>query len=318
VSATLPHHGDDRRPGRRPEPAELLAAALGYAERGWRVHPCAPCGKQPLTRSWTHDASTDPKLIRRWWGQVRHANIAVACGTPGPDVLDVDTKAGRTGLALFEQARRAGLLRGAAALVRTPSGGLHVWFAGSDQPGGAIGADKALELKARGGYVLLPPSFVVDRDHGYAGRYEVLEHRDSAATVDFPAIRRLLDPPPQPKTTPARPRDPNATRPGDDFNARATWADILTPHGWVDAGRRGQVGYWRRPGKTTGVSATTNACGTDRLRVFTTSTCFEATSYTKFGAYTLLNHHGDHHTAAEALRQAGYGTNDTGPAGTAG
>jgi hypothetical protein len=265
-----------------------------------------------LTRSWVRDASADPAVIRRWWGQVRHANIAVVCGAPGPDVLDVDTKDGRAGMALFERARRAGLLRGAAALVRTPSGGLHLWYAGSGQPGGAVGADKALELKARGGYVLLPPSFVVDTDYGYAGRYELLEQRASDARVDFAAIRRLLGPPPRPPATPARPRDPNITRPGDDFNARATWVGILTPHGWTYVGHRGQVGYWRRPGKTSGVSATTNACGTDRLRAFTTSTSFEADSYSKFGAYALLNHGGDHRTAAEALRQAGYGTSASG------
>jgi len=292
--------------------SELLTAALGYAAVGWPVFPCKPLGKAPLgalVHRGVLDASTDPATITAWWSRCPAANVAVACGAPGPDVLDVDTKDGRAGMELFERARRAGLLRGAVALVRTPSGGLHVWFAGTDQPGAAVGPGKALELKAVGGYVLLPPSYVVDRERGYAGHYELIERRDTAGTIDFPAVRRLLDPPP-PTVSRAgsrRPRDPHATLPGDDLNSRATWADILLPHGWAFLGQRGQVGCWRRPGKTTGVSATTNALGTDRLRVFTTTTVFEPTSYSKFGAYTLLNHGGDHHAAAEALRTLGYG-----------
>lgn len=176
--------------------ANLAVAALAYAELGWPVFPCVAEGKEPLTRHGFKDATTDPATITAWWVRSPRANVAVATGAPGPDVLDVDTKNGRPGMELFERVRRAGLLRGAAAIVRTPSGGLHVWFAGTGQAGGAVGIGKALELKARGGYVLLPPSYV---DTGtYAGTYELTERRDTAGTIDFAAIRRVLDPPKQP------------------------------------------------------------------------------------------------------------------------
>ena len=167
--------------------AEMLTAALGYAAAGWRVHPCRR-DKTPLT-TWSRDATTDPQVITAWWRRWPWANVAVVTGAPGPDVLDVDVKAGRGGLELFERARRAGLLRGAAAIVRTPSGGLHIWFTGSDQRGGAVGRDRALELKAVGGYVLVPPS------QTDAGRYELVEWRPSAGRIDWAAVRRLLDPP---------------------------------------------------------------------------------------------------------------------------
>jgi Bifunctional DNA primase/polymerase, N-terminal len=305
----------------------MLNAALAYAALGWPVFPCRRAGKAPAWPSahpnaaecrgacgrfghGFYDASTDPDRVVAMFRPHPQANVAVATGAPGPDVLDVDTKDGRDGMSLFEQARQAGLLRGAGALVRTPSGGLHVWFDGTQQPGGAVGKHKALELKAVGGYVLLPPSYVADPDRGYAGRYELIERRDTSGTVDFAAIRRLLDPPALVPAKRRKPRDPNMVRPGDDFNARATWAEILLPHGWVYLSHKGQVGYWRRPDKTAGISATTNALGTDRLRVFTTSTKFETTSYSKFGAYALLNHDGDHRTAAEALRQLGYGAQE--------
>lgn len=108
----------------------------------------------------------------------------------------------------------------------------------------------------------------------------------------------------------SRDTESGGTTPGDDFEQKSTWADILTPHGWTLLRTIGQTSYWRRPGKTDpGASATTGrAADRDRLYVFTTSTEFEAEKpYTKFGAYTLLNHGGDHSTAASALRRLGYG-----------
>ncbi|MFT2014636.1 phage/plasmid primase, P4 family [Streptomyces sp. 796.1] len=98
--------------------------------------------------------------------------------------------------------------------------------------------------------------------------------------------------------------------PGDDFEARTTWAEILTPHGWTALRTIGGTTYWRRPGKDTpGISATTGrAADRDRLYVFTTSTEFDAERpYTKFGAYALLTHGGDHSGAARELRRRGYG-----------
>ncbi|MGH8879460.1 MAG: DNA primase family protein, partial [Stackebrandtia sp.] len=104
-------------------------------------------------------------------------------------------------------------------------------------------------------------------------------------------------------------RTTDGTAPGDDYSARTDWADILEPHGWTLSHYQDQTRYWTRPGKNTGLSASTNHLGTDRLHVFTTSTVFDAnTSYHKFAAYTILNHGGDYSGAAKALADAGYGT----------
>src|SRR5690606_20387492 len=70
--------------------------------------------------------------------------------------------------------------------------------------------------------------------------------------------------------------------------------------------------YWRRPGKTRGVSATTGRGGADNLYVFSTSTPFEAERpYDKFGAYTLLTQGSTSHEALSAaardLAGRGYG-----------
>ena len=102
-------------------------------------------------------------------------------------------------------------------------------------------------------------------------------------------------------------------RPGDHYNRRASWDDILGPAGWRCVGRSTSKAYWRRPGKDYGWSATTGYCHSDLrgdlLYVFSTSaTPFEAEqAYSKFEAYTLLRHGGDYHAAADALLDEGYG-----------
>src|SRR5699024_4750779 len=103
--------------------------------------------------------------------------------------------------------------------------------------------------------------------------------------------------------------DDGSLSPGDDYEARTDWTDILTPHGWTELFRTGNTRYWRRPGKRLGISATTgHAEDRDRLYVFSTSTEFESeTPYTKFGAYALLEHGTDYKAAARALSTAGYG-----------
>ncbi len=289
----------------------LVDAALGYAQLRWPLPPCIPDEKAPLTRRGFKDATTDPEQIRQWWTRWPTANPAVATGTPGPDVIDIDTKHGRSGLKLYRRAWRAGHLRNPVAVVRTPSGGLHLWYNGTSQRGGAVGRDKALELKAVGGYVLLPPARVtVLGVGGYTGTYQLIEKGNPEAIVDFPAIRELLNPKPVHQPAAERtPRKPGELNPGDDYNQRGNWFDLLTSHGWTYLGHKGHIGYWRRPDKDTGVSATINAKGTNRLKVFTSSAIFEPDeSYSLFGAYTVLEHDGRFRAAARALAEAGYGT----------
>jgi hypothetical protein len=179
----------------------LLAAALRYARAGWPVLPCRPdhgtcpdapgrcrsC-KPPLTDHGLKDASTDPAQIRTWWRRWPTANVAIATGAPGPDVLDVDHKPEGNGWAALNRLKRAGLLRGASTMVRTQSGGLHVYYAGTDQPDGSLPRHK-LDFRGHGGYVLAPPSMV----HGRA--YELLDHREGTANLNWAAVKELLDPP---------------------------------------------------------------------------------------------------------------------------
>lgn len=146
------------------------------------------------------------------------------------------------------------------------------------------------------------------------GFYEIDFLRDAieAAHAARPAPKIVEPPRPAPAPRP----EGSALRPGDDFNNRAHWADILTPHGWTYMYHRGATMYWRRPGKDSGEhSATTGRKGVgseDRLYVFSDATEFEQNvPYNKFAAYAQLNHGGTGAThfasATRDLRGQGFG-----------
>ena len=95
-----------------------------------------------------------------WFASHPDWNLAIATGAPGPDVLDVDNHGpAGNGYAAFRRLKDAGLLAGAAAYVRTPSGGLHAYFTGSHQRNGHL-AGHHLDFRSAGGYVLTLPSQV--------------------------------------------------------------------------------------------------------------------------------------------------------------
>lgn len=287
----------------------LLDAALAYAARGWPVFPCAPGSKVPAIAGsrGVLDATTDPSQIRAWWASMPTANIGIATGAPGPDVLDVDVKPDGDGWPALARIAAAGLTSLAGDLTQTPGGGLHAYFTGTAQRNGRI-PGQHLDFRGTGGYVLAPPSAVGGRP------YQRLDHAAPiGGPVDWLAIRALLDPPPDPATfqQPSTDRDTNhvtLNRPGDDWATQTSWDDILAPHSWRkirDLG--GGRACWCRPGKQGHfTSATTRDDG--GLYVFSTSTEFDPeVPYSKFGAYTVLQHGGDHAAAARRLRAEGYG-----------
>jgi Bifunctional DNA primase/polymerase, N-terminal len=160
------HPSDGNGPVADPADRDRAAArALAYADRGWPVFPCRPGSKEPATRHGFHDATTDPGQIRAWWQRWPDANLAIATGAPGPDVLDVDHHghAGHGYTALM-RLKTAGLLDNSGTIVRTPHGGLHVYFTGSTQPSGRLPGHH-LDFKAAGGYILAPPSQVDGRPY---------------------------------------------------------------------------------------------------------------------------------------------------------
>lgn len=99
--------------------------------------------------------------------------------------------------------------------------------------------------------------------------------------------------------------------PGDDYNIRGpSWDEILAGIGAKKVRSWGKIDHWRRPGKTKGSSSATVGAVGDKLYVFSSEwPPFEpGRAYSKFAAYTYLDHAGDFSAAARQLARDGYGS----------
>ncbi|MEV5181722.1 bifunctional DNA primase/polymerase [Streptomyces werraensis] len=161
-----------------------------------RAHPHAPadCPCIPAGR-WCHgfhSATLDQDRIQQWWGSNPKFGIGVSCGGAGLVVLDIDAHPVQPptrdrilpGIPIADHIDLTGLANGfhtlavLAALrgqpspaddastlrVRTPSGGLHVWYRVGDgrrwqssvgsSPGRALAWQ--VDVRAHGSYIIAP------------------------------------------------------------------------------------------------------------------------------------------------------------------
>lgn len=133
---------------------ELLEAALDYATRlGWPVFPIFPGKKNPMTVHGYLDATTDVDQIETWWRWTPQANIATPTGITF-DVIDVEMEHLN---AFLGEWTKAGANPRHYSMVRTPSGGLHIYVAVTMKRCQRCWFG---DLKGKGGYVLLPPSHI--------------------------------------------------------------------------------------------------------------------------------------------------------------
>ncbi len=270
-------------------------AALAYAANGLAVLPLR--GKIPLTAHGLKDASVDPQVIRRMWSRWPSANVGLA--VPDDDVvIDIDPRNGGDDSLLELEIEHGPLPTTLTCLTGGTDGGSHRWF--RRPPGELLLHPRpGIDLRTKH-YVVAPPSV-----HPESGRRYTWVQR-SCPIAPMPAWLAAVVVKPKPPSVRPRPlpgcRD--EVRPGDAFNDTATWDDVLVPAGWVKVARTRANTYWRRPGKSSGWSASTGGAG-DWFYAFTTSTCFEPErGYTKFAAWAILNHGGDFTAAARALRSA--------------
>lgn len=205
-------------------------AAHRYADAGWHVFPAEPGGKRPATEHGFLDATTSHKEIQNWWRAEPRSNLAIATGAPGPDVLDVDKHKDGNGFGAFNQLKQAGLVRDPMAIVRTPSGGFHAYYRGTEHQRNGHIPGVHVDFRSQGGYVVAPPSTIAGRT------YEVARKQPSADTFDWGAARQVLDPQPErqpyraPERTGDQPRDLShlpgwvASQPEGNRNHGLFWA----------------------------------------------------------------------------------------------
>lgn len=178
-------------------PEALPAAAAVYVAAGVPVFPCIPGGKRPLTEHGFRDATIDLAQIERWWRQFPFANIGIPTGQL-VDVLDIDVHATGTGYPTLRTLQQEGLIGGWGQAVRSPSGGLHLYYPTApeqDQTSWSRGRAH-VDFRGVGGYIIAPPSTIYT-EHGDR-RYAVIAHGKYPRSVNADQIRELLTPKSEP------------------------------------------------------------------------------------------------------------------------
>lgn len=279
----------------------MLDIALELSRRGRPVFPCGR-NKAPLCPNGFHDATATEAIIRTWWHQWPTANIGYPMGNGLIAIdTDLDPALGKDGEAELSRLPPLPPTR----TIRTPRGGRHRYYA---TPRNVIiknSADKVargIDIRGDGGYVLAGGttehgSYTVEDDREPvplpAEWYAILAEKPKAAA-----------PTPAPSATGA----PAGLTPWEDYEARITWAEILTPHGWKQGHDKGDNTHWTRPGKEAGTSATTK--GEDGPMYVFSGNADPLPPYeglSKRAVYAHLNHGGDFSKAAKALAAQGYG-----------
>lgn len=327
-----------------------LETALHLRNHHLSIIPTRPDGTKAPALPWKAYQTAPAPLaeVNEWYkdGNRRNLGIAIVTGKAS-DRLEMTEIEGRAAAdlpkiaATMTERGHAKLWErlNAGWLELSPSGGFH-WIyrleAGAKVPGNTKLARNAqgevlAETRGEGGYFIAAPTPGSHHKTGnpwqaLAGGPATVPTITEAERAAFhKAITDTLDETPEAPvslfSTPARTNTPVAPvsasegglKPGDDYEQKTDWADILTPHGWtlhstLTSGER----FWTRPGKhpRDGHSASTgHADDRDRLYVFSSSVPdFPVEEpITKFRAYSILNHAGDDTAAARALAAAGFG-----------
>lgn len=182
-----------------PSANTLYRAAQTLIRAGQPVFPCRSTyenekrkDKAPLIRQGLNAASLDKAQVKAWWSEHREAAIGIPTGILW-DVLDVDVKREQDGRVHLPRLQALGLLNGCQRVARTPSGGWHLYFPVARGLTNKANATLGLDVRAKGGYVLAPGSYIDARrnpDGGYAGYYE--DHGDTTGATDEPLLWDLI------------------------------------------------------------------------------------------------------------------------------
>jgi hypothetical protein len=286
----------------------VLENALLYASRGIRVIPIAPGEKYPAgIEAWQTIATSNTDTVKQWFTTTyKDWGVGICTGRAGARqvfVLDIDEhdpqQSGSDTLADLEQEH--GKLPDTVTVL-TPTGGRHLYFttpiAIRNDAGKRLGP--GLDIRGDGGQVLAPPTL---HPTGKPYTFEEGFGITDILPADAPdwLIKRLTAEPKIDRTRPADGdiflTDPNS--PSARYNNTTNWQTILTQDGWtyVYQGTDGTE-YWRRPGKTTGISASLNHNGNDALIVFSSNAPVPEGGYSRFGYHAQRHHQGSWKQAA--------------------
>ena len=130
---------------------------------------CGEKGKHPATRNGVKNAvsasdsvegkSLDHFLFARQEDTKSRRNLAICTGeNSGVTVLDLDCKENENGVQIFENFCKENGIEIRTLKVRTPSGGMHLFFRYEPRLKNKVRTRTGIDIRNDGGYVIAPPS----------------------------------------------------------------------------------------------------------------------------------------------------------------
>ncbi len=314
---------------------DLREAAHQYIRAGLCAVPARAQEKRPALSGWKTYQTRLPNEaeLSRWF----HGDdgVCLICGAVSGNLEMLDFDVGGEAFQAWYQAVESAdpTLLARLIIEQSPSGGWHVVYrcampvSGNlklaqrrhlvDEPHEVTIAGKTyrprqnadgtwsvlltmIETRGEGGLFLCAPTPGYELMQGDFSDLPVLTEQERELLLEAAwALNQCI---PEPAPLPSMPGE---GRPGDDFNERGDVRAVLTRHGWTLV-KGGDNEYWRRPGKTSGWSATLKG---NVFYVFSTAAApfDQDQAYAPFSVYALLEHGGDFTAAASALRRDGFG-----------
>lgn len=321
---------------------QVIQHMRDYLAAGVSVLPIRLDGsKAPAIRKWKPYMSELPKdgQLTVWQLQKETRQgfgIGMVCGavSGGLEVLDFDHNADENFWAWRRMIPPA--VHGKLCAVETGGGGYHVIYRCDRICGNqkiameADGKGVLIESRGQGGYIVavgsplethrsqqpytqvmgrpLPevPQLTIDERKAIWAAAATFDQRDpEAVRAEFVQKRiKQLSPPAVVEV--------DTSKPWHDFDARASWQEILGSAGWTTTDGI----QWARPGKKAGTSAKvvcSESTGNELLTVFSGNAGplapkgSSAATWGKFNAFVEIAHGGDRSAAAKAALAMGYG-----------
>jgi len=193
----------------------VTEARKRYADAGLICIPARGDSRAPLHK-W-RSVRTQEDADRLWEAAPDAPRCGILTGPSRLLVVDLDRKNGKDGAAALEewlkQRGKAGAVDAHPAVVKTPSGGLHLYYRlppGVDEIARSTRSDvlPGVDLRGKGGFLVAPPSLWED------GAYEWVGEPDLARVPCVPGwLNELLDQAKAPKKAAAITRKPSAQAP---------------------------------------------------------------------------------------------------------
>jgi len=325
----------------------VLETARSYLAAGLSVIPVRADGsKAPVEPKWDRYAEmiAGERELQRWFGAGKLLGVGICGGKASGNlaVLDFETTDAYIDWRRIVPADTIDALS-ECPVVRTPSGGYHVWVRLTECTAGTVlarrpdpedGTKGKVLIEIRGdGHQVLAPGCPAEC-HKTGKLYEFVDRgwldTPAAGPVPIDVFVNWMEaaaslnqwtpakPQAEPKRTTPRDREPSHEDPGTDFNRRGTWAEAgLFDAGWTWARELGDDrGTVKRPGKDAeGISGTLGIVSS-RANHWPFFYSFSTncppplqpnTPYDRFGMFIRLKAGGDVQAATKVLLDKGYG-----------